>query len=130
VTPFAKKCFTFYSSLIENLHLMKANKSVGIYISRALKLNFILHSSSIPPHLFTEMFKNLFGKTKLYSYDSFRENLLEFPYETNCYDYENNIRKPNDPKSYEDCIVKYMQLLDKNNCNSYRRWSYTNLTFN
>jgi hypothetical protein len=130
VTPIAKKCFTFYSSLIENHHLMRANESVGILISNALKLHFILHSSSIPPHLFTEMFKYLFGRIAVYSYYSSKENLLQFPYETNCYDYQNNIRKPNDPKSYEDCIVKYMQLLEKNNCDSYRRWSYRSLTFN
>jgi hypothetical protein len=129
VTPFAKICLTFYSSLIENRQLMIPGQSFIIYILWALKLNFILHSPQIPPHLFTEMFKYEFGKITSYSYSSIRENSLPFPYETNCYDYENNIRKPNDPKSYEDCIVKYMQLLEKNNCDSHRRWSYRSLTF-
>jgi hypothetical protein len=130
VTPIAKKCFTFYSSLIENRHLMRANKTIGIIFLRTFKLHFILHSSSIPPHLSTETFKYSFGKLVTYSYYFIRENLLQFPYETNCYDYQNNIRKPNDPKSYEDCIVKYMQSLEKNNCDSYRRWSYRSLTLN
>ncbi len=38
VTPIAKKCFTFYSSLIENRHLMRANKTIGIIFLRAFKL--------------------------------------------------------------------------------------------
>jgi hypothetical protein len=58
-----------------------------------------------------------------------REKLLPFPYESDCYSYENNIHDSKAPKSYQDCIVKKMAKLEENNCISHRRWTYDKLFF-
>jgi hypothetical protein len=58
-----------------------------------------------------------------------REKLLPFPYESDCYLYENNIHDLKAKKSYQDCIVKKMGRLEENNYISHRRWIYEKLLY-
>ncbi len=48
---------------------------------------------------------------------------MPFPYETNCYEY----RKSNSYHSREDCIVKYYQMKEYEECGCNRKWIYYNL---
>jgi hypothetical protein len=126
LTPFAFKCFTLFSDLLGKRISYDESETPLVYL-KSLFPKFIIHSSKSPPHLFTELFNLKFGSLRQYSLIAITENLLQFPYETNCYPYENNIHNTNSPKSYEDCVVKYMQNLEKNNSLYRKRWSYASL---
>jgi hypothetical protein len=50
------------------------------------------------------------------------------PYEADSYPYEKYVLNPNDPKSCEDCIVKYVQQLEKIIATLLKKkWSYNRL---
>jgi hypothetical protein len=135
-TPFAFRCFTFLSDLIEEqtssqkeLHFDISEGLFMFMIDNSLDLPFIIHSPKIPPHLFTDLHRYQFQSVNDYRIYPIREKLLPFPYESDCYSYENNIHDSKAPKSYQDCIVKKMAKLEENNCISHRRWTYDKLFF-
>ncbi len=127
-TPFAFRRFTFLSDLIEErtssqkeLHFDISEGQFLFMIDNSLDLPFIIHSPKIPPHLFTDLYKYQSQSLNDYRIYTKIEKLLPFPYESDCYSYENNIHDSKAPKSYQDCIVKKMAKLEENNCYSHRR---------
>jgi hypothetical protein len=66
VTPFGYKCFTYFSELLHNRHLILVNKSISFFILNSLNLTFILHSSKTPPHLFSQMFRYRYESLTFY----------------------------------------------------------------
>ncbi len=89
------------------------------------KMRAIIHQTKTPPHSFGERFVQ---KTKRYYVMNFqptKEQLLPFPYQTNCYSYDRNSIDTNAHKSREYCILDYMQKLEyeKYKCN--RKWFYS-----
>jgi hypothetical protein len=58
---------------------------------------------------------------------STKEQLLPFPYQTNCDPYEQNSLKLNTYKSREHCISNHMKRLEYKKCNCNRKWFFGSL---
>jgi hypothetical protein len=56
------------------------------------------------------------------------EILLPLPYESDCYDYEQN-KKLFSPKSKEDCILNYLKKKEYKKCKYNREWLYEKYEF-
>ncbi len=119
-TPTGLKCLTLFSELGRLKERPKKNQ--GLMITLKENIDYvIIHQNNTPPHLFNDRIE--VGKyiQNTIDYKSIEENLLPFPYETNCYDYRKNSKSY---KSKEDCIVRYFQREEFSKCGYNRKWIY------
>jgi len=95
----------------------------SIYFFKDIDFFTLIHQNVTPPHMYTDLLK--IGKTgsSTIDYSTVKQQLLPFPYETNCFDYQ---IKSHFYKSREDCIVKYFQRKEFNKCGCNRKWLYYN----
>src|ERR1700742_1793700 len=97
-------------------------------------LKTIIHQTTSPPHLnigesvpFPKQNRSDVWINGI-EFTSTKEQLLQSPYETDCFDYELNSGIKNAPKSRSDCIVKYLQKTEFRKCKYNNNWFYRNYT--
>jgi hypothetical protein len=135
VTHYAFRCITFFSQLTVS------NKSRSSFLNSLIvitptpvrgkntimKISTVFHPTKTLPHFFRDHFmhktKQLFGVKLI----STKEQLLPFPYQTNCDPYEQNSLKLNTYKSREHCISNHMKRLEYEKCNCNRKWFFGSL---
>jgi hypothetical protein len=97
------------------------------YLENFLISNFnvIVHKTKTSPHLFSDFIKVKKGFQYGIEFKTYKEILLPFPYQTNCFDYEETYDIERSDESQEDCIVKYMQQKELEVCGCNRKWFYS-----
>jgi hypothetical protein len=65
------------------------------------------------------------GQTSV-GYSSMSEELLPYPYESNCFEYQKSLGRGIFYSSREDCIVKHYQRKEFEKCGCNRKWIYYN----
>jgi hypothetical protein len=135
VTHYAYTCITFFSQItVSNKSRSSFINSQIVIIPTPVKVNntitkisTVFHQTKTLPHFFRDYFihktKNIFSVKLI----STKEQLLPFPYQTNCDPYEQNSLKPNAYKSREHCILDQMKRLEYEKCKCYRKWFYESL---
>jgi hypothetical protein len=86
LTLFAFRCFTFLSELTEKRNFsvndifkkISNGSQIELQIFNSLNLMFIIHSSKISPHLFTQMVWYEYQSWNVYNIFSIKEYLLRF----------------------------------------------------
>jgi hypothetical protein len=91
---------------------MKDHFWIGIYYKERID-SIILHQNISLPHLYANAIENPNQDLVEIDYKSIRENLLQFPYQTNCYNYR---EESFDFISKEECIVKHFQQKEFEEC--------------
>ncbi len=82
----------------------------------------IVHQTKTPPHFFNNYVSHKTRYQYLIRMISSKELFLPFPYQTNCYSYDQN-----SDKSQEHCILNQMKKLEFDNCKCNRKWFYKSL---
>ena len=125
VTPIAYRCLTYFSQLFDSKPMPSNVKNYFLQIYNNIDLFALIHQIKTPPHLIKNKYELKLG-INLIDYSLIEENLLPFPYETNCYDYEIHSKTYNDYQSNEDCIVKNLQIQEFKTCKCNQKWFVTN----
>jgi hypothetical protein len=83
------RCLTLFSSLSRLKSDPKKFQEIYFILKNCIDY-VIIHQNNTPPHLFDDRIE--VGKyiQNAFDYKTIEENLLPFPYETNCYDYWKN----------------------------------------
>jgi hypothetical protein len=88
----------------------------------------LFHNYNIPPQFITTYHKIKLNYSFIFEYQTMEEILLPLPYESDCYDYEQN-KKLFSPKSKEDCILNYLKEKEYKKCKFNREWLYEKYEF-
>jgi hypothetical protein len=88
----------------------------------------LFHNYNIPPQFITTYHKFKLNYSFTFEYQKMEETLLPLPYESDCYDYENN-KKLFSPKSKEDCILNYLKQKEYKKCKLNHQWLYEKYEF-
>jgi hypothetical protein len=129
VTPLSPKCLSYYSRLFDENYSPDNSFFFAFLIPITINAFALIHQSATPPHFAKdtiEIEKSLLNEI---TYSSITRNLLPFPYETDCYDYEREEKSLIRYKSREDCIVKHLERRELSKCGCNKRWSYRGLRF-
>jgi hypothetical protein len=86
----------------------------------------LIHQNITPPHLNRNMMRIDRNSWTTVGYTSMSEQLLPYPYETNCFEYQKSLGKGIFYSSREDCIVKHYQRKELEKCGCNRKWIYYN----
>ena len=126
VTPFAYRCLTYFSQLFDSITIQSDIDGISLIIDKEIDVFGFLHPIKTPPHLLKNKF-NIKSSFNLIDFSLIEENLLPFPYETDCY-YEFNSKSLNGYQSKEECIVKSLQIQEYKSCKCNNKWLFSNLS--
>ena len=124
-------CLTFLSQLINASLVENAFHQIKIeYYNQKLIYNkniyYYIHRANSPPHFLNQYFKLKLGDMNLIKTNILNHYLLPFPYQTDCRYYMISNYK-NEPKSQNDCFMKYLQKKEFEKCKCNRKWFYSKL---
>jgi hypothetical protein len=128
VTPFSRRCFTYFSRLFgNNVWIDKEYgkvKYIIFLIQNEINTFASIHPNNTSPHFFNQNIEIINYSHNVIGYSTIFEKLLPSPYQTDCQEYENFVNFSNDYRSKEDCIVRNLERLELKKCGCNRRWSY------
>ncbi len=129
VTPLSPKCLSYYSRLFDENYSPNNSFLFVFFIHITINAFALIHQSATPPHFTKDMIEIEKSQLNEITYSSIERNLLPFPYETDCYDYEREEKSLIRYKSREDCIVKHLERRELFECGCNKRWLYRDLRF-
>ncbi len=128
ITPFSKSCYTFLSFKSETDKMYELFSKIDIKIMNNIEMIVLLHPRRTPPHLIKEFIALKANKFYGIGFKAIRESLLEYPYETNCFDYDRYSLSPNKetnlPQSADECVVNYIQRSELRECGCNKNWFF------
>jgi hypothetical protein len=125
-TNSGKKCSTFFSRLDGSNRSLEIDLIFTIILYKPIDLFLLIHQNITTPHLSRNVMRIDKNKWTVVGYTSITEELLPYPYETNCFDYRNSLEEGNTYRSKEDCIVNYLRRKEYEKCGCNRNWIYYN----
>jgi hypothetical protein len=124
VTPLSRKCLSYYSRLFDDNYSPDNSFYFAFIIPNTINAFALIHQSATPPHFAKDTIEIAKSKFNEISYSSTKRNLLPFPYETDCYDYDREEKSIIRYKSREDCIVKHLKRRELAECGCNKRWYF------
>jgi hypothetical protein len=118
-TRFSNQCITFLNCKYD--FEPEAGKVLRVQNNKDLILS--IHNYNIPPQFMTTYHKIKLNYLLTFEYQTMEEIVLPLPYESDCYDYEQN-EKLFSPKSKEECILNYLKEKEYKKCKFHRYWLY------
>jgi hypothetical protein len=116
-TRFSNKCLTFLNCKYE----FHPEVAKNLNIQNHENVILLIHNYNIPPQFITTYHKIKLNYSFIFEYQTMEEILLPLPYESDCYDYEQN-KELFSPRSKEECILNYLKEKEYKKCifNRYR----------
>jgi hypothetical protein len=130
-TSYSFLCISYFSQMFNNFNSQQNTITVNFDINFKYLENFLISNFNVivhktkTSHLFSDFIKVKKGFQYGIEFKTYAEILLPFPYQTNCFNYEEIYGIERSDKSQEDCIVKYMQQKELEVCGCNRKWFYS-----
>ncbi len=128
ITSFSKSCYTFLSFKSKTDKMYKLFAKIDVKIMNNIEMIVLLHPRRTPPHLIKEFIALKANKFYSIGFKAIRESLLEYPYETNCFDYDRYSLSPeretNLPQSADECVVNNIQRSELRECGCNKNWFF------
>jgi hypothetical protein len=128
LTSHSHRCLSYFSRLFDKNFSAERTHRIVFLIPDSINVFGLIHQSGTPPH-FTRNKMGISSDSLIqFDYSSIKHELLPFPYETNCYDYEREQKSMIGYKSREDCVVKRLERRELVECGCNKRWTYWGLS--
>jgi hypothetical protein len=126
VDLFSDRCFSYFSQLLDKNYSFSVKDNLIILIDNQINVFALIHPKRSPPHLTSDKIEISKSSINQIDYSSVYIELLQFPYSTDCFNYE---EKESDTRynSKEDCFVKHLERRELLECGCNKRWSYRGL---
>jgi hypothetical protein len=123
-TRFSDQCITFLNCKYE----FQPEVAKCFKIKNNEDSILLFHNYNIPPQFITTYHKIKPYYSFTFEYQTMEEISLPSPYESDCYDYEQN-KELFSSKSKEDCILNYLKEKEYKKCKFNRQWLYEKYEF-
>jgi hypothetical protein len=123
-TDSGKKCLTLFSRLYWSTIFNGTDFILTLILYKPIHFYLLIHQNITPPHLNRNFLRIDKNSMTVVGFRSITEELLPYPYETNCFKYHKNLEKRIFYQSKEDCIVNYLRRKELEKCGCNRKWIY------